>query len=280
MERLATRAGDELVAVVTQPDRPAGRGHKLTPTPVKAAAAAHGATVLAPSALRAFAGELRAFAPDLCVVASYGRIVPQALLDAVPLWLNVHPSLLPLYRGATPIQSALRDGCTQTGVTIIAMDAGMDTGDIVVQTPPLAIGDDETYGELHDRLALVAADLLARAVDAYAGGTLTRMPQDGARATVTRPLAKADRLLAPYAREHGAKACVDLVRSLAPRPGALLEHEAFGPLVVQRAHVQTARPEHGVALAASDGAWLVADVVIPPGKRPMPAVDFLRGVAR
>ena len=277
---MAERAGVELVAVVTQPDRPAGRGHKLAPTPVKAAAAARGATVLTPTALRAFAGELRALAPELCVVASYGRIVPQALLDAVPLWLNVHPSLLPLYRGATPIQSAIRDGRLQTGVTIIAMDAGMDTGDVVAQTAPLPIAGDENYGELHDRLALVAAGLLASCVDAHAAGTLTRTPQDGSRATVTRPLTKADRLLAPYARDHGAQACVDLVRSLAPRPGAVLEDPAVGALVVQRAHAQPARPAHGVALAASDGAWLVADVVVPPGKRPMPAADFLRGIQR
>lgn len=275
---MAPRAGDELVAVVTQPDRPAGRGHKLAPTPVKAAAG--GATVLAPTALRAFADELRALRPDLCVVASYGRIVPQALLEVVPLWLNVHPSLLPLYRGATPIQSAIREGRHETGVTIIAMDAGMDTGDIVAQTAPLPIGDDETYGELHDRLALIAAGLLDGCVDAYAAGTLTRTPQDGSRATVTRPLAKDDRLLAPYAREHGARACVDLVRSLAPRPGALLDDADFGALGVQRAHAAAERPAQGVALAANDGAWLVADLVVPPGKRPMPAADFLRGLHR
>ena len=265
---------------MTQPDRPAGRGQRLAPTPVKAAALAHGAAVFTPTALRAFADELRALAPDLCVVASYGRIVPQTLLDAVPLWLNVHPSLLPLYRGATPIQSAIRDGCRETGVTIIAMDAGMDTGDIVAQTPPLAIADGETYGELHDRLAEIAAGLLVAAVDAHVAGTLTRTPQDGSRATVTRPLVKADRLLVPYAREHGAQAGVDLVRSLAPRPGALLEDPAWGALVVQRAHAQAAQPERSVALAANDGAWIVADLVVPPGKRPMAAADFLRGVQR
>jgi methionyl-tRNA formyltransferase len=275
---VAARAGDELAAVVTQPDRPAGRGQKLAPTPVKAAAG--GALVLTPTALRAFAEELRALGPDLCVVASYGRIVPQALLDAVPVWLNVHPSLLPLYRGATPIQSAIRDGQRETGVTIIAMDAGMDTGDIVAQTAPLPIGDDETYGELHDRLALVAAGLLDACVDAVAAGRLTRTPQDGSRATVTRPLTKADRLLAPYAREHGARACVDLVRSLAPRPGALLEDGELVALGVQRAHAAPSRPADAVTIAANDGAWLVADVVVPPGKRPMPSTDFLRGVHR
>src|SRR5262249_41369528 len=152
---------------------------------------------LAPTKLRAFAAELRALEPAAAVVASYGRIVPQELLDAVPLWLNVHPSLLPRYRGATPIQSALRDGCASTGVSVIAMDAGMDTGDIVAQTPPLPIGPDETYGELHDRLALAGAALLGGALDDRAAGRLERRRQDDALATVTRPLVKADRLLVP-----------------------------------------------------------------------------------
>ncbi len=224
------RAGDQLVAVVTQPDRPAGRGHKLAPTAVEAAALALGAPVFMPTALRAFAAELQALGPDLCVVASYGRIVPQALLDAVPLWLNVHPSLLPLYRGATPIQSALRDGCRETGVTIIAMDAGMDTGDIVAQTAPLAIADGETYGELHDRLAR-AAGLLAGRSDRCARRRerSTRAASRAARATVTRPLVGPDRLLVPYAREHGAQArrrssCA----ALAPRPRRAARRSGLG----------------------------------------------------
>lgn len=280
LEGLAARADVEIVAVVTQPDRPAGRGHKLAPTPVKAAAAARGLPVRTPTRLRAFAVELRALSPELAVVASYGRIVPQELLDVVPLWLNVHPSLLPEYRGATPIQSAIREGRAQTGVTIIAMDAGMDTGDIVMQTAPIPIGPTETYGELHDRLAEIAAELLGRAVDAFAGGRLSRRPQDHARATLTRPLAKSDRLLLPYAREHGAQAVVDLVRALAPRPGAVLEDGTVGPLIVQRAHAAAAPPPNAVTVPAGDGAWVVADVVVPPGKRPMAAADFVRGHAR
>jgi methionyl-tRNA formyltransferase len=277
---LAGRPEVEIVAVVTQPDRPAGRGQRLAPSPVKTAALAHDLPVLAPTALRAFAFELAALQPGLAVVASYGRIVPQPLLDAVPLWLNVHPSLLPRYRGATPIQSALRDGCSETGVTIIAMDAGMDTGDVVAQTAPIPIGAQETYGELHDRLADAGASLLGRALDAHADGTLARTKQDDARATVTRPLAKSDRLLVPYAREHGARAVVDLVRSLAPKPGALLVDERLGALVIQRAHAETARPQHAVALAAADGGWVVADVVVPPGRRAMAGADFLRGALR
>jgi methionyl-tRNA formyltransferase len=144
---------------------------------VSVAAQALGIPVLTPVNLRAFVADLAALAPDRCVVASYGRIVPQALLDVVPLWLNIHPSLLPLYRGATPIQSAIRDGRTVTAVSIIAMNAGMDTGDLLAQTEPLAIADDETYGELHDRLADIGAELLGDVLDADARGESFPNPQ-------------------------------------------------------------------------------------------------------
>lgn len=181
--------------------------------------------MLTPERLRPFADDARALAPDAFVVASYGKIVPPALLDLVPIAFNVHPSLLPLYRGATPIQSAIRDGRTETAVTIIAMDAGMDTGDVLLQerTP---IGPDETYGELHDRLAQRGAELAVAAVGAYAGGTLRRTPQsevarnlgiteDEIARTLTRPLRKEDLVIdwrQPRAR------VVDFVRSLAPQP--------------------------------------------------------------
>ncbi|HMC45125.1 MAG TPA: methionyl-tRNA formyltransferase, partial [Caballeronia sp.] len=167
-----------MVAVVTQPDRPSGRGHKLTPTPVKSAALALGLTVYEPLKLKVFADELRALDADVFAVASYGRILPQAVLDLpkTGISFNVHPSLLPLYRGATPLQTAIRDGCTETGVTIMAMDAGMDTGDILVQerTP---LQPKETYGELHDRLALLGAQLLGDAIARLLNGTLERTPQ-------------------------------------------------------------------------------------------------------
>ena len=218
------------MGVVTQPDRPAGRGHKLTATPAKRAAEARGLRVLTPLKLTGFVDEARELAPDAFVVASYGKIVPQALLDVVPIAFNVHPSLLPLYRGATPLQSAIRDGRTETGVTIIAMDAGMDTGDVLLQerTP---LGADETYGQLHDRLALRGAAMALDAVDRYANGTLTRTPQsDLARelgisgseivATVTRPLRKPD-LVIDWEQPGGR--IVDLVRALAPQPLARTE---------------------------------------------------------
>ena len=289
--------------MITQPDRPAGRGHQLTPTPVKAAALALGIPVLTPVRLREFAAELAALGPDRCVVASYGRIIPQALLDAVPLWLNIHPSALPLYRGATPIQSVLRDGCSETAVSIIEMDAGMDTGDLLAQTPPVPIGADETYGSLHDRLADIGAELLGAALAADARGELARTPQaargvddDAIAQTLTRPWTKIDRVLPPYAT---AREAVDRIRALAPKPGAQLIaglRPAVGttplpPFTILRAHESRESPladgrdvPSGTVVAcrgylyvrASD-AWIVVDEVVPAGKGAMSIDAFAAG---
>jgi len=299
--------GADVLAVVTQPDRPAGRGHALTPTPVKVAAQTLGIPVHTPVKLRAFAAEIAALAPDRCVVASYGRIIPQTLLDAVPLWLNLHPSLLPLYRGATPIQSALRDGCTATAVSIIAMDAGMDTGDLLAQTEPLAIGADETYGELHDRLAEIGAELLADTLAADARGeTLTITQAQRARElgidtdeiarTLTHPFERADRVLLPSLT---AREAVDRIRSLAPAPGAqLLDglRPAGGTaplpaLKILRAHVShesllgadgdvpsgSVVARRGFLFVRASDAWVVVDDIVPAGKSAMPIAAFANG---
>jgi methionyl-tRNA formyltransferase len=192
---------------------------------VKRSALERGLRVFEPQRLKPFVEDARALGADAFVVASYGKIVPPALLDVVPIAFNVHPSLLPLYRGATPLQSAIRDGRTETGVTIIAMDAGMDTGDVLVQerTP---IGADETYGALHDRLAQRGAELVVDALARYADGTLAREPQaevarrlgigdDEIAATATRPFRKGD-LEIDWSRTPDE--VVALVRSLAPAP--------------------------------------------------------------
>lgn len=206
----------DLLGVVTQPDRPAGRGHKLRPTPVKAAALELGLRVFEPQSLRAFAQEHASEQYDLFALASYGKILPQQILDMPRLGaLNVHPSLLPKYRGATPIQTALREGETETGVSIMLMDAGMDTGDIVLQerTP---IDPDERYGELHDRLARFGAQALSHAIDLARSGHIPRTPQSGAP-SITRPLAKDDLAIAwswPTAR------IVNAVRAFGPAPAA------------------------------------------------------------
>lgn len=212
----ATAKRTNLAGVVTQPDRPAGRGHKLRPTPVKTAALEMGVRVYEPKSLREFARYHQGDNFDLFVLASYGRILPQELLDLPKLGaLNVHPSLLPKYRGATPIQTALRNGDEETGVTIMLMDAGMDTGDIVLQerTP---IDPDERYGELHERLAHFGAQALSHAIDLARSGYITHSPQKG-EPSVTRPLSKAD-LTIDW--QWPSEKIVNTVRAFAPAPAA------------------------------------------------------------
>lgn len=274
--------------MVTQPDRPSGRGHKLAPTPVKAAALALGLEVRTPERLRPAAAELALLEPDIIAVASYGRILPQAILDLPRsgIAFNVHPSLLPLYRGATPLQSAIRDGRRETGVTIIAMDAGMDTGDILLQErTPLGVA--ETGGELHDRLAVRGAALLAAAVGRLADGTLERRPQaafgvDPAEieATLTRPLSKDDMILdwtQPAAR------IVDTVRALAPVPAAraLLGGESLKVLAARCARDTESgeTADGGFVERAGDGRGVVLLRVTPPNRGAMSGAAYARARA-
>ena len=248
----------ELAGVATQPDRPSGRGHRLTPSPVKSAALALGARVLEPVNLRAFAQEIASESFDLFVLASYGRVLPQSLLDVPALGaLNVHPSLLPKYRGATPIQSAIARGERETGVSIMLMDAGLDTGDLVLQER-VAIEPGETYGELHDRLARTGAELLGTALDLAARRALPREPQRG-EATVTRPLTKDDLVVD---LSWPVERIVDAVRAFAPQPGA--RAQLGGETVkILKAH-------------AGEGGELVIDELIPPNRGRMTGADYLR----
>ncbi len=281
--------------VVTQPARPAGRGHKLQPTPVALAARELGIPALTPERLRDALEPLRAAGAELFAVASYGKIVPRAILDLPALGaLNVHPSLLPLYRGATPLQAQLRDGVAEGGVTIIAMDAGMDTGDIVLQEKS-PIGPAETWGELHDRFALLGARLLASACALAAAGELTRTPQAGLAGaaeiarTLTRPLTKDDLRVAGAGRPTAA-GIVNLVRSLSPEPGARADLPGFGSAKILAAHAlagegpavrrgvgEAVLTRGGPLLRASDG-WVVADRLVPPGRRPMTGAEFAAGL--
>src|SRR5262245_4305992 len=184
----------QLLAAVSQPDKPRGRGQLPHPTPVKATALAAGLTVLQPVRPReqSFLEQLRALNPDLIAVAAYGQILPQALLDLPPFGcLNVHTSLLPKYRGAAPIQWAILNGDAETGVTIMKMDAGLDTGAIVnqVQTP---IDDTDTSQTLHDRLATIGGQLLVDTIPAYVNGQLPPRPQPSAGVSYARKILKED----------------------------------------------------------------------------------------
>jgi len=229
-----TASHSQLAGVVTQPDRPAGRGHKPRPSPVKTCALELGQRVYEPSKLRELAASLAGEPFDLFVLVSYGRILPKELLALPRLGaLNVHPSLLPKYRGATPIQTALRNGERETGVTIMLMDAGLDTGD-VVSSRPVPVAQNETYGELHDRLASIGADLLGRALDLAAQGKpLPRVPQQG-EATLTKPIVKDD-LVIDWA--WPPQRIVDHVRAYAPQPAARATVDGQ-TLKILRAHVR------------------------------------------
>jgi methionyl-tRNA formyltransferase len=251
-------ARTELAAVVTQPDRPAGRGRRLTATPVKAAALALGLRVYEPLRMRAFADEIGDQEFDFFVVASYGRILPQALLDLPRLGaLNVHPSLLPKYRGATPIQSAIAAGEQETGVSIMLMDAGVDTGDLVLSRR-VAIGPGETYGELHDRLAEIGGELIGEVLDLASQAPLVRVPQAG-QASLTHPVAKDD-LTVDWS--WPPQRIVDTVRAFSPKPAARATID--GEVVkILRAHV------------ASDGT-LAIDELIAPSRGKMTGAEYLR----
>jgi methionyl-tRNA formyltransferase len=252
---LASRTN--VAGVVTQPDRPSGRGHKLQPTPVKSAALALGLRVYEPMKLKAFARDLAGESFDLFALASYGRILPQELLDLPRLGaLNVHPSLLPKYRGATPIQTALRNGDTETGVSIMMMDAGMDTGGIVVQER-VAIEPDDTYGALHDRLALYGGELLGEALDLAARGKLPLHPQTG-DPVLTAPIRKEDLTIDLH---WTPERIINTVRAFSPSPGARMDVDGE-TLKVLRAHAENGE--------------VVLDEVIAPNRGRMSGAAYLQ----
>src|SRR6266849_5176504 len=208
----------QVVGVVTQPDKPRGRNLKLQPSPVKELAVGHGLPVLQPERARneEFIQQLRAVGPDLIAVAAYGQILPRSILE-LPRFgcLNVHTSLLPKYRGAAPIQWAILNDDKETGVTIMKMDAGLDTGAVLAQAPtPIAPEDDAP--SLHDRLARLGADLLVKTLPDYAAGKIIPQPQPAAGATHARKITREDgRLDWP----QPARGLWNRVRALKPWPG-------------------------------------------------------------
>ena len=278
-------AGQEVVAVYTQPDRPAGRGRKLTPSPVKAAALAQGLPVFQPPTLRdeGAVADLRALAADLMVVVAYGLILPQAVLDAPRLGcVNVHASLLPRWRGAAPIQRALLAGDGESGVTIMRMAAGLDTGPMYLLRP-LAIAPRETGGGLSDKLAALGAQALVAALPGIADGSLIPVPQDDDLANYAHKLSKAE------AEVDWSRPAVEidrLIRAFDPWPVAQTSLEGvslrlWGSELTDLIPPPAALP--GQVLAAGKGGIEVSTGagvlrltrLQPPGKRPMSAAEFL-----
>ena len=184
----------QLLAVYTQPDRPCGRGQKLAPTAVKQLALEHAIPVYTPASLKTAEAlaTLRDFKPDIIIVIAYGQLIPEKIL-ALPRYgcINLHPSLLPQWRGATPIQHSILNGETQTGITVMQLDAGMDSGPIIQQLK-LDILPQETSGQLHDRMAALGADLILSTLNQLTDNSITLTAQDHSQATYTRKINKQD----------------------------------------------------------------------------------------
>ncbi len=279
-------SGHELCGAVTQPDKPKNRGMKLQPTPVKEYAMSVDIPVFQPAKLRD--GEvlrlLRELAPDLIVVAAYGKILPPDILTLPPLGcVNIHSSLLPKYRGAAPIQWAILNGETETGVTIMYMAEGLDTGDMIasVTTP---IDPDETAQELHDRLAELGARLLLEVLPQLEAGTAPRTPQDESRSCYAPMLSKE---LSAIDWKRSARQIHDQARGLYPWPAAVAELDGVRCKLLKTtvpdqrtgktpgAIVQA--DKRGLKIACGDGQVLEIVELQPDGKKPMAATAFLAG---
>jgi methionyl-tRNA formyltransferase len=274
-----------IVAVVTQPDRPKGRGRTPSPPPIRAVAEKYGIPVVQPERLRnkEFADYLTGVHPDLAVVAAFGQILPRAILEIPKMGcINVHPSLLPKYRGAAPINWALIRGEVKTGVTIMLMDEGMDTGDILTQEETM-IEPMETFGKLNERLALMGARLLVPAIEMVASGNSTRRSQDASQATYAPRLTKEDGLIR---WDADVRQTVNLIRGLAPVPCAYTFCKGKMLKIFSAVGEEVPSPESpgrigtvtrkGLPVAAGNGYVYLQEVQLENKKR-MSILDFLRG---
>ena len=277
------RAGYEVAAVVTQPDRPSGRGKVLTPPPVKIAAEAAGISVLQPSKIRTeeFFAELSSYSPDLICVTAYGRILPKSILDLPKFGcVNVHASLLPKYRGAAPINWAIVRGESVTGVTTMLMDEGMDTGGMLLRRE-VAIEEDDTGEMLSQKLSAVGGDLLIETLPLHIEGKLRPEKQDESQATFAPIIKKEDGLI------DWSQPAIDirnLVRGMLPWPGAYTSLDGK-MLKIFRASVSEGEGRPGSVVRSSGGALRVAtgegtldilELQIEGGKR-LDAAAFLAG---
>lgn len=278
----ALAAAHTVVGVVTQPDRPAGRGRQVVAPPVKVAALELGIPVIQPQRLREPEAmqQLQAWAPDLIVVAAFGQLLKPAVLDLPPFGcVNVHASLLPRHRGAAPISAAILAGDDETGVTIMRMDVGLDTGPMLTKRA-ISIAETDTTATLTDRLAVVGAGLLVETLPGYLSGAITPIPQDSTLATYAPQLKKEDGRLD---FTETAEALARRVRALSPWPGAFCLWQGQ-PLKVLEARPISGRGLQGTvsggldgpAIACADGQLLLIKIQ-PAGKRPMSALDFARG---
>ena len=282
--RALVEAGEDVVGVVTQPDKPKGRGYTLTPPPVKVYAEEKGLPVYQPRTLRdeEFADLLRQIDPEVIVVVAFGKILPANVLD-YPKYgcVNVHGSLLPAYRGAAPMQRAIIDGCAETGITTMFMDVGLDTGDMLLKQS-VAIDLHDTFETVHDRLGECGAELLLRTLALLEKGEILPEKQDDALATYAAKIEKEDCLL-DFSRT--AKEVHDRIRGLSPIPlsfthtpdGRLLKILSSEPTEGKGRPGEVISLENGrITVACGEGAVALLSV-LPEGKKKMSSADFING---
>jgi methionyl-tRNA formyltransferase len=275
-----------IIGVVTQPDRPKGRGQRLVASPVKDAAVRLGLTVYQPQRVRApeFLELFRGLAPEMVVLVAFGQILPKDIIDGPPQGcINVHPSLLPKYRGAAPMNWALIRGERTTGITIMRMDEGVDSGDVLLQEET-TIEPNETYDHLHERLAVLGAQCLLRALEGLADGTIHRIPQDHSLATFAPRLTKEGGLIR---WEIPARDIAHFVAGFSSVPGAytyldgkvlkVYSAEAEEASVSEAPGTVCGLAPRGLKVAAGGGYVYLQDIQLESKKR-MPITDFLRGV--
>ncbi|MBO5355918.1 MAG: methionyl-tRNA formyltransferase [Clostridia bacterium] len=281
-------SGETIIGAVTQPDKPKGRGYELCPPPVKVFATEHNIPVFQPQTFKngAFDEELKTLAPDLIVVVAYGKILPQSVLD-LPKYgcINVHGSLLPAYRGAAPMQRAIMEGMTETGVTTMQMAAGLDTGDMLVSVK-VPIGENDNFEDIHDKLGEAGAEALLETIARLREGTLQAIPQDDALATYAAKIEKADCVL-DFSKN--AKALHDQIRGLSPFPLSFTRTPDGKLLKVLESRVGDKKAPDGVdfgtvlalentiTVACGEGTTIELLRVLPEGKGRMSAADYIRG---
>ena len=274
-----------IIGVVTQPDRPKGRGKKYVAPPVKTAARKYNLPVIQPEKVRdkEFLDIFRKLSPDMVVLVAFGQILPGEIIEFPEMGcINVHPSLLPKYRGAAPINWTLIRGEETTGITTILMDEGMDTGDILLQEET-KIESDETFDKLHDRLSTMGSELLLKTVEGITEGTITRTPQDSTLATYAPRLKKEDGIINWQASINDI---LNLIRGLYPSPCThtfikekkLKIFSAAGEEshVPEEAGRIVGKTEKGLQVAAKDGYIYLEEIQLENKKR-MSVFDFLRG---
>lgn len=278
-------AGYNVEAVVTQPDRPKGRGNKIQPPPVKQVAQSAGIEVLQPERVRQkdFVSGLEEIFPDVIVVVAFGQILQEEILGIPRLeCINVHASLLPKYRGAAPINRCIINGEASTGITTMYMDKGMDTGDMIYRQA-VSIGNDESAGQLHDRLAVLGAELLLKTLADVGAGTAPRTPQDHEQASYAPPLSKEDGKV--DWRKPAGVIC-NLIRGTDPWPGSYTYYEGSRVKLWKAAPVEGnsgKRPgtilevgPGGILVQAGGGQALLREIQMPSSRR-MTVDEYIRG---